>query len=162
MSEKRLTLMFWLSTISVLPFWLLIIFLPRWPLTRRIMKSLLPILLPASLHTAFVVMLLRSRPDLKDDYSSLLPLTPSKVIAKMTEPDIATASWLHMLPGDLLMGRWIYFDSQKRKLSPWLISPTLSLTLTSGPIGFVVYWIVRALHGSTANLSRSVEGKREY
>jgi hypothetical protein len=139
--------MFWLSTISVLPFWLLIIFLPRWPLTRRIMKSLLPILLPASLHTVFVVMLLRSRPDLKDDYSSLFPMTPGKVIAKMTERDIATASWLHMLPGDLLMGRWMYFDTQERKLNPRLVAPALSLTLSSGPIGFVLYLIVRALHG---------------
>jgi hypothetical protein len=146
MSDKRLSFMFWLSTISVLPFWLLIIFLPRWPLTRRVMKSLLPVLLPASLHTAFVVMLLSSRPDLKDDYSSLFPLTPGKVIAKMTERDIATASWLHMLPGDLMMGRWMYFDSQEQRLSHWLMVPALSLTLSSGPIGFVLYLIVRALH----------------
>jgi hypothetical protein len=152
MSEKRLNLMFWLSTISVLPFWALIIFFPRRSITHRIMKSVLPLVLPASVHTAFILMLLKSRPDLKDDYSALFPLTASKVIAKMTEPDMATVSWLHMLPADLFIGRWMYFDSQERDLSPWLASPTLFLTCTSGSIGFVLYLIVRTLQGSTSRV----------
>jgi hypothetical protein len=117
------------------------------------MKSVLPVVLPASIQTAFVVMLLRNRPDLKDDYSALFPLSSGKVIAKIAEPDIATASWLHMLPGDLLFGRWMYLDSQKRGLSPWFASPMLFVTCISGSIGFMLYLMGRALQGLTPKTS---------
>ena len=145
MSEKRLNVMFWLGTILALPFWFLIIFCPRWSVTHRVMQSALPLVLPAWAHTAFIVMLLRSRPDLKDDYSALFPLSSGKVITKMTERDMATVSWLHMLPGDLFIGRWMYLDSRKRNLSPWLVSPALIVTCTSGSIGFIVYLLLRML-----------------
>jgi hypothetical protein len=76
----------------------------------------------------------------------------------MAEPDIATASWLHMLPGDLFIGQWIYLDSQKRNLSPWLVSPTLFLTLMSGSIGFILYLIVAAMsHVRSARLDNPPE-----
>ncbi len=159
MSEKRLHRMFWLGTISVLPFWLLIIIFPRWSISRRIMKSVLPLILPASVHTAFIVMLLRSRPDLKDDYSALLPLSSSKVLTKMTERDMATVSWLHMLPGDLFIGRWIYLDSQERALNPWLVSPLLIVTCTSGSLGFVLYLLLRLLV-ETEDGRTGVRGRR--
>jgi hypothetical protein len=139
--------MFWLGTISVLPFWALIIFFPHWSFTHRIMKSVLPLVLPASVHTAFIVMLLRSRPDLKDDYAALFPLSSSKVITKMTERDLATVSWLHMLPGDLFIGRWIYLDSRERHFRPWLVSLPLVVTCTSGSIGLVFYLLLRVLKG---------------
>lgn len=139
--------MFWLGTISVLPFWFLIIFFPRWSVTRQIMKSVLPLILPASVHTAFIVMLLQSRSDLKDDYSALFPLSAGKVIGKMTERDMATVSWLHMLPGDLFIGRWLYLDSRKRDYSPWFASLLLVVTWTSGSIGFVFYLLLRVLKG---------------
>jgi hypothetical protein len=141
--------MFWLSTISVLPFWVLVMFFPRRSITRRVAKSPLFFVLPALMHTAFVIMLLQSRPNLQDDYSALFPFTPAKVLLKMAEPDIATASWLHMLPGDLFMGQWIYFDSRKRDTSPWLVSPALFLTCMSGSIGFILYLIVRTLRDVT-------------
>jgi hypothetical protein len=149
MSNEFLDFMFWLSTISVFPFWLLVIFFPRWSVTQWTMKSPLFFVLPALIHTAFVVLLLASRPDLKDDYSALFPFTPSKILVKMGEPGLATVSWLHMVPADLFIGQWIYFDGQKRNLSPWLVSPTLFITCTSGPIGFIFYLIVRTVQGLT-------------
>ncbi len=146
MSEGTLRFMFWLGTISVLPFWTLAIFFPRWPVTQRLMRSPLFLILTALIQVAFIIMLLPNRPDLKDDYSTLLLLSPSKILTKMAEPDITTASWLHMLPGDLFIGQWIYLDSQMRNLSPWLVSPTLFLTLMSGSIGFILYLIVAAIN----------------
>ena len=109
------------------------------------MRSPLCLVPSALVHTAFIARLLRTRSDLRDNYAALVPLTPPKILAKMAEPDMATVSWLHMLPGDLFIGRWIYFDSQERGLSPWLVSPVMGLTCTSGSIGYILYLIVRAL-----------------
>jgi hypothetical protein len=149
MPEKRLNLMFWLGTISIFPFWVLIIFFPHWSLTRKVMESVLPLVLPASVHTTFIMMLLQSRPDLKDDYSALIPLSSSKIITKMTERDMATVSWLHMLPGDVFIGRWMYLDSREHNLNPWLVSLLLAITCTSGSIGFILYLLFRTLSKKT-------------
>jgi hypothetical protein len=90
-------------------------------------------------------MLLATRPDLKEDYSTLFPLAPGRILIKMAEPDLATVSWLHMLPGDLFIGWWIYLDSRERGLGPWIVSPALLVTCLSGSIGFVLYLLARTL-----------------
>jgi hypothetical protein len=98
-------------------------------------------------HAAYAAVLIKSRPEIKEDLAALAAPTPEVVLSKMAEPDLIPVSWLHMLPADLFIGRWAYFDSQERGISPWLASPALFLTATSGSIGFLIYLLVRALHG---------------
>jgi hypothetical protein len=145
LSEKTLQTMFWIGTIAIFPFWILVIFFPRQPITRRMVESLWPYLLPAAAHTAFIGMLLRTRPDLQDDYAALFPLSAGKVIDKLTERDMATVGWLHMLLGDVFIGRWIYLDSRERNMNPWLASLPLAVTSTSGSIGLPLYLLLRVL-----------------
>ncbi len=56
----------------------------------------------------------------------------------------ATIGWVHFLAFDLFVGRWAYLDSQKRSISAWLMAPILYFTLMLGPIGFLLYLLVRA------------------
>jgi hypothetical protein len=147
MTDRQVNRWFWLSTLSVSPFWLLMILFPRWSFTRRVMKSLFPIILPASVHAAYAALLIKSRPEIKEDLAALAAPTPDVVLSKMAEPDLVPVSWLHMLPADLFIGRWTYFDSQARGISPWLASSALFLIGTSGSIGFLIYLLVRFLHG---------------
>jgi Domain of unknown function (DUF4281) len=49
--------LFELSTIAVLPLWLLMILLPSWPWTRRLMRSPLIAALPAALYPTFRISL---------------------------------------------------------------------------------------------------------
>jgi hypothetical protein len=63
----------------------------------------------------------------------------------MGSPAGATIAWVHFLAFDLFVGRWIYLDSQQRRISAWLMAPVLFLTLMLGPVGFLFYLIVRAL-----------------
>ena len=112
MTDKQVNRWFWLSTLSVSPFWLLMILFPRWSFTKRMMKSLFPIVLPASVHAAYAAVLIKSRPEIKEDLAALAAPTPDVVLSKMAEPDLIPVSWLHMLPADLFIGRWAYLDSQ--------------------------------------------------
>jgi len=74
-------------------------------------------------------------------------LTPTLkgVAALLSSPEGATLAWVHFLAFDLFVGRWIYLDSQERKISNWFISPILFLTLMLGPAGFVAYTALRTI-----------------
>jgi hypothetical protein len=60
-------------------------------------------------------------------------------------PAGATIAWVHFLAFDLFVGRWIYLDSQDRRISAWLMAPVLFLTLMLGPAGFLFYLVVRSV-----------------
>ena len=135
---------FGLSNFLVLPFWGLMIFLPRARWTRRIMESPLVIVAPALLYTALVLPAIRE----------VLPIVnrPSlpAVASLLGSPAGATIGWVHFLAFDLFVGRWVYLDSRDREISPWLMAPVLYLTLMLGPMGFLLYLAVRAMAARSA------------
>jgi len=71
------------------------------------------------------------------------PTLPS-VEALLASPAGATIAWVHFLAFDLFVGRWMYLDSQERRISSWLIAPVLFLTLMLGPAGFLSYLAIRS------------------
>jgi hypothetical protein len=75
-------------------------------------------------------------------------LSPSLagIAALLGTPAGATIAWVHFLAFDLLVGRWAYLDSRERGVSAWLMGPVLFFTLMLGPVGFLLYLAVRALH----------------
>jgi hypothetical protein len=55
----------------------------------------------------------------------------------------ALAGWIHYLAFDLLVGTWEVKDSQERGISHWFVIPCLVLTFLLGPIGFLLYTVLR-------------------
>jgi hypothetical protein len=145
---------FGLSGLLVMPFWFLMIFLPRARWTRRIMESPLVVVAPALLYTALVIPVIRE----------VLPIVnqPSltAVAALLGSPAGATIGWVHFLAFDLFVGRWVYLDSRDRDLSPWLMAPVLYLTLMLGPLGFSLYLAVRAMAARSAHAAGETAGQR--
>jgi hypothetical protein len=52
--------------------------------------------------------------------------------------------WVHYLAFDLLIGGWITRDGAELGFPHWQIVPALVLTFLLGPVGFFIYWIMRA------------------
>lgn len=129
---------FSLSNVLVMPFWFLMIFLPFWRWTERIMGSLWTVV-PAAL--AYVLLVLPGIPTFLGDLAN--PSLPV-IAALLGSPQGATIGWIHFLAFDLFVGRWAYLDSRERGIHPLLVSPTLFFTLMFGPLGLVLYLIVRA------------------
>lgn len=125
--------LFSLSNLLVLPFWLLMIFLPLWQWTRRIIGSIW-IVAPAAL--LYVILLL---PNIGGVTGELLNPSLAGVQTFLATPEGATIGWVHFLAFDLFVGRWVYLDSQKIGLTPWITSPILFFVLMMGPLGLIVY-----------------------
>ena len=132
---------FQLSSLLVMPFWALMIFLPHWRWSKRIIASPL-IALPASL--LYVALFL---PQSLDLLPALANPGLEQIAAALGEPTGATIAWVHFLAFDLFVGRWVYLDARARGLSAWITSPILFFVLMAGPLGFSLYLGVRALTG---------------
>src|SRR5258708_13949343 len=129
-------LLFRLSNVLVLPFWALMILLPCWRWTTRVIRSPFVSGAPAALYAALVL------PRLGEIWPAVSQPTLSGMAALLGSPAGATIAWVHFLAFDLLVGRWIYLDSQERRVSAWLVAPLPFLTLLLGPAGLLFYLAV--------------------
>ncbi|MFC0261231.1 ABA4-like family protein [Fontibacter flavus] len=63
------------------------------------------------------------------------------------------AGWIHYLAFDLFVGMWISKDSWEKNISRWVLLPCLLFTFMMGPIGLMLYFIVRAIKTKKLNQS---------
>ncbi|MFI5938180.1 ABA4-like family protein [Actinoplanes sp. NPDC051494] len=129
--------LFGLTFTVAAPFWALMIVLPHWSWTRRIVASpwiVLPVLLIYAITVA-------------GSLGEVLPAVASPTLGGVREllgsADGATAGWAHMIAFDLFVGRWAYLDSRERAIPALLMAPVLLLTILLGPVGLLAYLVVR-------------------
>ena len=129
--------LFGLTFAVAAPFWALMILLPGWSWTRRIIASPL-IVLPVVVIYALLVI---------PAFGEVLPAVASPTLGGVREllgtADGAAAAWAHMLAFDLFVGRWSWLDSRTRAIPALIMSPVLLLTILLGPLGLLVYLLVR-------------------
>lgn len=130
---------FQVSNLLVMPFWLLMIVLPHWRWTQRIVASLW-IVVPAALLYAILVI-----PNIASLLGELVDPNLGSIAALLGTPEGATIGWVHFLAFDLFVGRWAYLDSRTHGFSAWLVSPLLFVVLMFGPLGLLLFLGVRAL-----------------
>ena len=130
---------FTLSNLFVLPFWALMIFLPHWRWTQRIMCTLWPVVALAGVYTVLLLT------QIGGAAGSLLNPTLDGIAGLLGTPAGAAVGWVHFLAFDLFVGRWAYLDSRERGISAWLVSPTLFFVFMAGPLGLLLYLAVRWL-----------------
>ncbi len=119
------------------PFWALMILLPHWSWTRRIIGSPLIVVPPLLIYAVLVL----------GSLTEVLPAVASPTLGGVREllgtADGAAAGWAHMIAFDLFVGRWSYLDSRARGIPALVMAPVLLLTILLGPIGLLVYLLVR-------------------
>jgi hypothetical protein len=130
---------FALAFLPVAPLWALMVFLPRWSWTGRIVTqpwSYAPLAVAYTLmvlvNAAEVVPVIVANPSLE----TVAPL--------LATPAGATIAWLHFLVFDVFVGRWAYLDSRTLGVHPVVMAPVLLLMLLFGPAGFLAYLVVRS------------------
>jgi hypothetical protein len=146
-----ITQLFDFANFFVLPFWILMIFLPKWGITQKVMASFLPFIALAGLYI----------------YLFLGSITPESAQAlsnpKLTDiaqffatERIAATGWVHFLVLDLFVGRWIYWQGQKTGV--WTVH-SLILCLFAGPVGLLSHiltaWITERFFSTTKDTEAS-------
>jgi hypothetical protein len=144
---------FTLANLFVLPFWALMILLPHWRWTRRIMQTLWPVVV---LCVVYAVLLLSQ---IGGAAGSLLSPTLDGIAGLLGTPAGATVGWVHFLAFDLFVGRWAYLDSRVRGISAWLVSPPLFFIFMAGPLGLLLYLAVRWAWSAKSGLRQQRTGQ---
>ncbi len=145
----NITQLFEIANVFVLPFWTLMILLPKWNITKKVMESYLFFIPLISLYIYFIATAI--------DPESAQALANPKLadIARFfgEEPAAATG-WVHFLVMDLFVGRWIYWQGIEKQI--WTIH-SLILCLFFGPVGLLSHIITAAISGklNSANHSES-------
>ena len=115
--------------------WILLIFAPRWKWTRQtVVSGVLPLLL----SVAYLILIVLFFGKAEGGFGSL-----AEVMKLFTNQWATLAGWIHYLAFDLFVGGWEVRDAQKRGISHWFVIPCLILTFLLGPIGFLLYCILR-------------------
>ena len=115
--------------------WLLLIFLPRWTLTNRLVLSGVLSLLLAAVYLVLIILYFGRA---EGGFGSL-----AEVARLFGQPFLLLAGWIHYLAFDLFIGSWEARDAQRLKVPHLVVVPCLVLTFILGPIGLIAYYVVR-------------------
>jgi hypothetical protein len=132
---------FELSNLLILPFWALMVLLPTWAVTRRVLASPWVVAPPAVLYLVTLL------PVAGMVLPEVIRPVQARIMSLLGTPTGTTLAWTHFVAFDLFVGRWIYCDSRSRGYSPLWVSPVLVTTLLVGPVGLLIYLVARASIG---------------
>lgn len=136
-----LATLFDISNLFVLPFWGLMIFLPNWGVTKRVMSSYLPFVALAGLYLYLFIS------SVTPENAQALANPQLADIARFFADERAAATgWTHFLVLDLFVGRWVYWEGQRTGI--WTVH-SIALCLFAGPLGLLSHilttWIAQLL-----------------
>lgn len=148
-----LDLLFNAANLFVLPFWTLMILVPRSQLTQRVMASYLPF---AALAGLYIFLFLTSFGNVEGVEALSNPdLKLADLAALFANPHLTATGWVHFVVFDLFVGRWIYWQGQE---SGVFTRHSLALCLFAGPMGLLSHLLTDALwkrFGKTADAAET-------
>ena len=132
------------ANFGVLPFWLTLILIPNSRVSQILINS---IILPLILASAYVYVIYQSflldEPifDILKLYSSL-----DNLYTVFATESFLVVFWLHFLTLNLFLGSWVSRDGIKYNISRSLVVFPLILIYFTGPLGLVLYWLIRIFY----------------
>lgn len=134
---------FQLANALVLPQWLLMVVAPRWFVTKWLMNAYL---IPVCLAVIYVIYLFSGGPV---DFGAFGSLSGIKTLFATGGDGVMLAGWVHYLAFDLVAGTFVLRDSQAKAIPHWLIVIPLFFCFMLGPVGLLLYWLIRVVRTRT-------------
>ena len=132
------------ASFGVLPFWIMIIFIPNARITQIFVNS---IILPLLLATAYFYVIYQTillDVSIFDIFNLYLSL--DNLFTVFAAESFLLIFWLHFLTLNLFLGSWISRDGVKYNMPRSLVSIPLILVYFTGPLGLVLHWIIRIFY----------------
>jgi len=129
---------------GLIPFWLMLIFIPNYRVTQIFVNS---IIIPLILACAYVYVIYQA---LIVDISIFdffkLYLSMDELYALFATENFLLVFWLHFLALNIFLGGWISRDAVKYSITRGVVFFPLVLVYLAGPIGLIFYWIIRIFY----------------
>jgi hypothetical protein len=129
------------STFGVLPFWAMLVFIPNSKFSQILINSIILPLILAGIYVYVLYQEFLLKNNFFDTFSLYLGL--DNLYAVFSEKSFMLLFWLHFLTINLFLGSWISRDALKYSISKKIVFLPLVLIYFTGPVGLVLYWMVR-------------------
>tara|TARA_B100001029_G_C14679772_1_gene243971 strand:- start:3 stop:476 length:474 start_codon:yes stop_codon:yes gene_type:complete len=139
----------WLN-IGVIPFWLILLFFPQSKICGIFITSIFPYLILGSIYIYLIYYFYNSGYDFIENFSLYLGFFELRDLFE--NEAFLILFWVHFLSINLFCGSWITRDSQKLFISKYLIFFPLVLTYFIGPIGILLYWLIKIIYAKRISL----------
>jgi hypothetical protein len=130
-------LLFKIANNTALLGWVVLIVAPRWRWSARLVG---PVLIPALLAVLYATLVVTQFGHSGGGFSSL----PS-VSQLFQKREILLAGWVHYLAFDLFVGSWEVREAARIGIAHALVIPCLILTFLFGPVGWLLFLVIRSL-----------------
>ena len=135
---------------GVIPFWLMMVLIPNWKITKILVNS---VIIPLILAIAYVYVIYKT---ILLDESLLqifqLYLNLDNLYTLFSIESFLLVFWLHFLALNIFLGSWISSDGIKYGMPRGLVFFPLILVYFAGPVGLVLYWFFRIFYAKKINL----------
>ncbi len=132
------------TNLGILPFWIMLIFIPNSKFTGFFVNS---VVLPLILSSTYVYIIYQSviiDEPIIDFFKINLHLDGFYTI--LSSESFLVIFWLHFISINLFLGSWISKDAIKYNIPISLVGIPLVLVYFAGPVGLVLYWIIRIFY----------------
>lgn len=137
--------------VSVMPAWALLVLVPKWRGTDKVVHAAFIPLLLGLVYVYFLAWGMFFGGGAEGAGMSSL----DKVMNLFDSPVSTLGAWTHYLVFDLFVGAWIARDSQRRGIAHLLVVPCLLFTFMFGPVGLMLYLGLRAFKGHGFSLKET-------
>ena len=142
-------LYFWVN-LGVLPLWFILIFFPQSQLCKYFVTSIFPIFI---LSGSYIFMLYKSYLNSYDFIGNFnLYFGINNLSDLFSDNSYLMIFWIHFISINLFTGGWIVRDSQKFSINKIILILPLLVTYLIGPLGLLIYWLIRIFHAKSINL----------
>ena len=142
-------LYYWVN-LGVLPFWLILIFFPNSSICKYFVTSVFPIIF---LSGAYIFMIYKSYLNSYNfDGNFNLYFGIENISELFANKTFLMMFWIHFISVNLFTGSWMVKDSQKFMMNKIFLIIPLIITYLIGPLGLLIYWLIRIFHAKSLNL----------
>ena len=143
------TLYMWIN-LGVLPFWFILIVFPQSHLSRIFVTSIFPFFILSGVYIFILYKSYLIGYDFDGNFTLYLGLSE---LSRLFEDQLyIMIFWTHFVAINLFIGGWIVKDSQKFNINKVLMAVPLIVTYLIGPIGLLLYWIIRIFYAKRISL----------
>ncbi len=121
--------------------WLLMAVAPRWRVTQSVIGNFTFPLIYAVAYTIYIALFF-SKSTSPPDFMTLAG------IKQLFAAEAAVlVGWIHYLAFDLFVGSWVFLEAQRKGINHLLILPCLLFCFVLGPVGLVLFFLIKTLSG---------------
>jgi len=136
---------------GILPFWLMIIFIPNYKITQFLVNSLIiPLILASTYFYVIYQGFLLEENFFIEIFNLYWGLDHLYTI--FSNEIFLLAFWLHFISLNIFLASWVSRDAIKFNISRGMVFIPIVLIYFTGPLGLILYWFIRIFYAKKLRL----------